>query len=247
MSGFLSIFRKGADMAISPPRTAPATPEPAGARPHEPGASAIPAPITAAALAAKKQSRVVFAFDATASRQSTWHKARLLTDTLLGALPGKLEVALAVHSGERVWFSGFTSNAAKLRDLAAGVTCKAGATRLLPILKRVARMGDVPIVIYVGDAYEEGSPRRVADALKDCGSRVIILHDGPPPAAFGEIVERTGGALLPFDISALGDLLAAIAVLAVGNVELLEAKRETMPAATLLLEHLGGGKQIGRG
>jgi hypothetical protein len=54
---------------------------------------------------------------------------------------------------------------------------------------------------------------------------------------------RTEGALLPFDLAALGrlsDLLAAIGVLAAGGVELLEDKRHTMPGAMLLLEHLGG-------
>jgi hypothetical protein len=146
-------------------------------------------------------------------------------------------------------FTDFTGDAAKLRDQAARVSCKAGGTKLLPILKRVADIGTCPVVIYIGDAYEEGPPGRVADALKRSETRVIILHDGPPPAAFGEIVDRTGGALLPFNISAmdqLRDLLQAVAVLAIGGTELLETKQETMPAATLLLENLSDRKLIGR-
>jgi hypothetical protein len=53
----------------------------------------------------------------------------------------------------------------------------------------------------------------------------------------------TAGALLPFDASALPklrDLFAAVAVLAVGDVTMLAAKQETMPAARLLLSHLKG-------
>ena len=75
------------------------------------------------------------------------------------------------------------------------------------------------------------------------------MHDGPPPAAFGEIVDITSGALLPFDLSSLdqlGELLKAVAVLAVGGTDALEAQQETMPAATLLLENLSDRKLIGR-
>ena len=43
--------------------------------------------------------RLVFAFDATASRSEAWDAAKGLTDTLLGTLPGQLDVALAVHGG----------------------------------------------------------------------------------------------------------------------------------------------------
>jgi hypothetical protein len=188
--------------------------------------------------------------DTTGSRKPTWDKAKLLTDTVLATVPGELEVALAVYGGRKITFTDFTKDAGALRDQAAGITCEPGGTQLLPILKRVAGMGDVPIVVFIGDAYEEGSPRRVANALKDCGTRVIILHEGPPPPAFGEIVELTCGALLPFEISSLDDvrdLLQAAAVLAVGDVELLKAKEATMPAATLLLEHLRDRKLIGHG
>jgi hypothetical protein len=132
----------------------------------------------------------------------------------------------------------------------AGVRCLAGYTRWLDILGRVAAL-DVALMIMVGDVFEESTQEacRLADVLGARGTRVIVLHDGPPPDVFGEIAGRTGGALLPFDNSGVGrvtDLLAAAAMLAVGGTELLEAKRQTMPAAKLLLEHLRGSKRIGR-
>ena len=71
-------------------------------------------------------------------------------------------------------------------------------------------------------------------------TRVIILHDGPPPVAFGEIAERSGGALLPFAsaLDQLGELLGAVAALAVGGIAAVEEQQATMPAAAVLLEKL---------
>jgi hypothetical protein len=233
-----------------PPRTVPAVPEKEPIARDKSSGSVIRPPITVEDFAVKKLPRVVFAFDATGSRQPSWDAAKHLTDVLLAAMPSEVKVALAVHSGGRVEiFTDFTKDPGILRDQAAGVRCYSGGTQLLPILDRVARMRDCPVVVYIGDAYEEGSPRRVANALRDTETRVIILHEGQPPAAFKEIADLTGGALLPFDLSSLdqlGELLKAVAVLAVGGTDALEAQQETMPAATLLLENLSDRKLIGR-
>jgi hypothetical protein len=45
---------------------------------------------------------LVFGFDATASREPAWAAARQVTDALVQALPGELDVALAVHGGGRL-------------------------------------------------------------------------------------------------------------------------------------------------
>ena len=58
---------------------------------------------------------------------------------------------------------------------------------------------------------------------------------------FQDLARRTGGCVLPFDANApdrLRDLLAAVAVYAVGGEEMLGEKREDLPGAALLLEHL---------
>jgi hypothetical protein len=188
--------------------------------------------------------RLVLAVDATYSRETEWDVSQRVMGSLFTVLPGSLDVALAVHGGNRILkFTDFTSNADELREMAAGVKCEAGRTRLLDILARVALLDGVAVVVYIGDCYEESElqARDMADTLGRRGTRVIVLHDGPPLGVFRAIAERSGGALLPFDISAMGrlrELLEACAVLAVGGAELLEAKKATMPAATLLLEHL---------
>ena len=195
--------------------------------------------------------RLVFAVDATASREPAWAVARRLTDTLVKALPGELDVALAVHGGSRVHtFSAFTSDAAALRDHAAGVTCEAGMTRLLPILSASLKQPALRVVLYIGDVFEESMPqgRRLADEMGTRGIRLIVLHDTTDHTArrdtevFWDFAKRTGGCVVPFDASAPGrllDLLSAVAVYAVGGEKLLQERRRDLPGAVGLIEHLG--------
>lgn len=194
--------------------------------------------------------RLVFGFDATASREPAWATARKVTDALVQALPGELDVALAVHGGSRLHtFTPFTADARTLRDRAAGISCEAGRTRLLAILRASLTKPGVRVVIYTGDVFEESlhNGRMLADAMGLRGIRLIVLHDTSDPAArrdaevFLDLARRTGGCVLPFDAGApnrLRELLAAIAAYAVGGTELLEARREEMPGAVVLLEHL---------
>ena len=205
--------------------------------------------VAKAATVPPERARLVLAFDATASRECPWALSTELTVALLSAMPGHLQVALAVHGGSELHtFTSFYKEAHKLRRIIAGISCRAGATCLLPILDRVGRMGDVSIVCYIGDSFEESErqARKSADRLKAAGTRVIILDDNPPPAGhcvpiFLEVANRTGGCVLPFDAAAvpkMRELLAAVAVLAVGDVPLLEVKKDQLPAARLLLERV---------
>lgn len=194
--------------------------------------------------------RLIFGFDATASREPAWATARTVTDTLVQALPGELDVALAVHGGSMLHtFTEFTADPNRLRDRAAGIRCIAGMTRLLPILSRALSNPGVRVVTYIGDVFEE-SPARgrtLADEMGRKGIRLIVLHDTADWNAkrdaevFLDLARRTGGCVLPFDANAparLRELLAAVAVYAVGGTDLLEEKRAEMPGAVLLLEHL---------
>jgi hypothetical protein len=194
--------------------------------------------------------RLIFGFDATASREPAWATARTVTDALVQALPGELDVALAVHGGSMLHtFTEFTADPRRLRDRAAGIACIAGMTRMLPILSRALSNSGVRVVIYIGDVFEE-SPvrgRKLADEMGLKGVKLIVLHDTADWNArrdaevFLDLARRTGGCVLPFDANAparLRELLAAVAVYAVGGAEMLEKKREELPGAVLLLEHL---------
>jgi hypothetical protein len=194
--------------------------------------------------------RLIFGFDATASREPAWEAARQVTDALVRALPGELDVALAVHGGGRLHtFTNFTTSANRLRDRAAAIGCISGPTQMLPILYRALASPGVRVVVYIGDVFEEspGRGRKLADQMGRRGIKLIVLHDVADWLArrdaelFLDLARRTGGCVLPFDTSslrALRDLLAAVAVYAVGGEKLLEAKRNEMAGVPLLQRHL---------
>jgi hypothetical protein len=194
--------------------------------------------------------RLVFAVDATASREPAWAAARQVTDALVKALPGELDVALAVHGGGRVHtFTAFTNNANTLRDRAASVACRAGSTRLLPILATTLKHPATKVVVYIGDVFEESLPQacQIADAMGAQKTKLIVLHDTSERVArrdtelFWDLAKRTGGCVLPFDANAPGrlrDILSAVAVYAVGGEKLLRQRQHTLPGAIALLEHL---------
>lgn len=199
---------------------------------------------------ASSRPRLVFAVDATASREPAWAAARQVTDALVKALPGALDVALAVHGGSRVHtFTAFTNDPRGLRDLAAGVECHAGMTRLLPILATSMKQQSVRVIIYIGDVFEESLAhgRELADQMGTRGTKLIVLHDTADQSArrdaevFWDLAKRTGGCVLPFDATAssrLHDILTAVAVYAVGGEKLLRERQHALPGAVALLEHL---------
>jgi hypothetical protein len=219
--------------------------------PYRP-AAAIAGSNPATPAAAPRRPRLIFGFDATASREPAWATARHVTDALVRALPGELDVALAVHGGSRLHtFTEFTADPNALRDRAASVTCIAGHTQFLPILSRSLASPGVRVITYIGDVYEESPARgrKLADAMGCRGIRLIVLHDTADWTArrdaelFLDLARRTGGCVLPFDASApdrLREFLAAIAVLAVGGPKLLQKKRGELPGAGLLLQSLEG-------
>ncbi len=220
------------------------------ALPYRPAARLAANPATLAGAAVPGRPRLVFGLDATASREPAWATARDVTDALVRALPGELDVALAVHGGSRLHtFTEFITDPNALRDRAAAIACIAGHTQLLPILARSLAAPGVRVVTYIGDVYEESPTRgrKLADELGRRGIRLFVFHDIADWTArrdaelFLDLARRTGGCVLPFDTSAPGrlrELLAAIAVFAVGGAELLQNKRGKLPGAVVLLQHL---------
>src|SRR6516162_7400182 len=130
--GILQLIKQVVWPEIEPPKRA--LPEP-----DKPRSVVSLAPRVPPALR-EERARLVFAVDATASRSAAWEAAKQLTDILFEAIPGKLDVALAVHGGGRVHtFTAFTDDAGRLRDMAMGIRCRSGDTRLIDILARAVR------------------------------------------------------------------------------------------------------------
>jgi hypothetical protein len=65
-------------------------------------ASSSPREVLAKALAPSGRPRLLFAMDATASREPAWNIAKEITGAMFAAVPGALDVALAYHGGGRL-------------------------------------------------------------------------------------------------------------------------------------------------
>jgi hypothetical protein len=175
--------------------------------------------------------RLVFAIDATASRQPSWDRACQLQGEMFLATRdiGGLAVQLAYFRGFMEFAATpFLTDAAELTRRMTGVQCLGGQTQIQRVLDHVlaeSRRDRVHALILVGDAVEEPVDPlcHVAGQLGLHGTPVFTFHEGGQPtagAAFRQIAKVSGGAYVPFDAAsaaALRDLLRAVAVYAAGG------------------------------
>jgi hypothetical protein len=193
--------------------------------------------------------RLIFALDATMSRQPTWDLACQVQAEMFGAVAtlGGMQVQLVYFRGFRECrASRWVGNARSLGDLMARIGCRAGQTQIGRVLAHVegeARRSALRAFVYVGDAVEEPIDRlaEVAGRLGLLGVKAFAFHEGGDPsaaAAFGEIARLTGGAALRFDHRApasLADLLRAAAAYAGGGRAALERLAHTNGEARRLI------------
>ena len=196
--------------------------------------------------------RLVFAIDATASRQPTWDlashwQARMFEET---ARLGTLDVQL-------VYFRGYgefhvlpwTRDARQLQAAMVEVHCRSGLTQVLRVLDHALaehRRERVSALVYVGDCLEEDPEALEARAarLGIEGLPAFVFHEGHDPiagAAFRQLAQLSGGAYAPFDQRSpalLGELLGAVAAYAVGGLPALEDRAGRSETARRLLVQL---------
>jgi hypothetical protein len=179
----------------------------------------------------------MFALDATMSRQPTWDLACNLQAQMFeaAAASGGLDVQLVYYRGHgEAQASRWVSDAASLQRLMTGIACRGGLTqigRVLEHAEKAAAAAPVAALVFVGDAMEEEVDRLAEAAgrlaLRDV--RAFMFHEGGDAAAaraFREIARITGGAYLPFDARASGELralLGAVGAFAAGGRPALEA------------------------
>jgi hypothetical protein len=229
-------------------------------RARDTGAGAVATPEVAAFLAeaasrrpgAAGRGRLVFALDATMSRQPTWDLACALQAEMFEAAGrvGGLEVQLVYFRGHReARASRWVSDAGALKRLMTGIACHGGLTqigRVLEHAEREAAKRPLAALVYVGDSMEEEIDRLcgLAGALGVRGTRAFLFHEGRDPVAaraFREIARLTRGVYLPFDARAAGELkalLGAVGAWAAGGRPALEAAGSG--AARRLLADLSG-------
>ena len=191
---------------------------------------------------AGRRGRLIFAMDATASRDHAWDQACQIQGEMFQetATMGGLEIQLAYYRGfgEFKVSKWMTDSDALLRQM-TGVFCLAGETQIRKLLRHAvaeAKKEHVNALIFVGDCVEEDVDAlgAVAGELGLLGMPAFLFHEGHDPVAefaFKQIAKLTNGAYCHFDASSAGalrELLRAVAVFAAGGPLALEdlAKRE---------------------
>jgi len=198
---------------------------------------------------AQAKGRLIFAIDATMSRQPTWNRAvEIQTDMFAVAQSiGGLAVQLVYFRGAGEFrASDWTASASVLGNRMRDVTCRAGFTQLNRVLAHAAeeaRQTKVGALVYVGDAFEESPDRAMAEAgrLALLGVPAFMFHEGEDPnaaAVFQEIARLTKGVYARFDSGAakqLRDLLTAAAIYATGGAVALREHAEKKGGEVLRL------------
>jgi hypothetical protein len=191
--------------------------------------------------------RLIFAIDATASREQTWDLAAGLQSQMFAtvAAVGGLDVQLLHYGGERCVASKWVSDPKVLGAIMAQVRCRAGHTQIQRVLAHTRRehaREKVGALILVSDACEETPHALYNEARELGGVPTFCFQEGDDERIawiYSEIARITGGAYAKFDANAaqrLADLLKAVATFTAGGVKALAAQNSE--AARLLLNQI---------
>src|SRR4051812_36388256 len=178
-----------------------------------------------------KRGRLVFAMDATMSRQPTWDRALHIQSEMFTVTEaiGGLDVQLVYFRGfHECRASKWASTPSALARLMTGIECRGGTTqisRVLTHIRREASARKIAAAVYVGDAMEENVDELCAKAgeIGLLGVPLFLFQEGrnmTAERAFTEMARLTGGAYLRLggdSARLLRELLTAVAVYAAGG------------------------------
>ena len=199
--------------------------------------------------------RLIFAMDATMSRQPSWDMALELQADMFRAVKevGGLDVQLAYFRGfDECQSSKWVGDPEALARLMRKVSCQGGYTQIRKVLTHARRESErtkVNALVYVGDCMEEDVDHlsQLAGELGLIGLPVFLFQEGDDRKAertFKEIARLSRGAYCRFDAGSarqLRELLTAVAVYATGGRKALKdlSEEQRNGAAQLLLQQLG--------
>ena len=187
------------------------------------------------ASASGKRGRLIFALDATMSRQPTWDSACALQADMFreAAKTGGLDIQLVYFRGlGECRASGWVAGSEKLADLMSRIDCRGGHTQIGKVLAHARQehaRQKVQALVFVGDAMEEAVDDlcQAAGELGLLGVPVFMFQegsDGVAENAYREIARLSRGAYCRFDTGSaheLGELLRAVAAYAAGGIKAL--------------------------
>ena len=208
--------------------------------------AATPAPVKQG-----ETGRLMFAMDATASREPTWDRACQIQGEMFDATAslGGLSVQLVYYRGfGECKASKWVRDSRALVRVMTAVRCLGGHTQIRKVLRHAldeTQVQKVHALVFVGDAMEENVDElcAIAGKLGLRGVPAFMFHEGPDPSAslaFRQIARLTNGAYLRFDASSarqLKELLGAVAVYAAGGRKALRDYSRQRGEAVLQIAH----------
>lgn len=187
------------------------------------------------------RARLIFAIDATASRQPTWDLACELQASMFSASAavGTLAIQLAYYRGlGELHFGSWDSDTAVLAQQMSRVHCAAGRTQIARLLRAALKQqsqASARALVFIGDAVEEQSTA-LYDLAGKCrlqGLPLFLFQEGDDPhvtRCFSQMAKLSGGACERFDhrsAQRLADLLQAVARYAAGGRAALENSKHS--------------------
>jgi hypothetical protein len=198
----------------------------------------------------ERQPRLMFAVDATASRQPTWDHATHLQQQMFiaGSKVARLAVQLCYYRGFAEFHATrWLSDSAELARVMGQVRCEGGHTQIAKLLRHAQaehRKAPVRALVFIGDAMEEDADT-LCHLAGQCGMLRLPLflfqegHARLVETTFSSMAKLSGGAYARFDTNSaarLASLLGAVASFAAGGREALEKLGDD--SAKLLLQQL---------
>ncbi len=198
---------------------------------------------------AEGRGRLMFAMDATASRERSWDQACHIQSEMFKATDGLggLEVQLVYFRGfGECKSSPWVSKSDELVRRMTAVRCHGGRTQIGKVLHHAARetaVRRVNALVFVGDSMEEEIDDLChrAGELGMLGVPMFLFQEGQDPVAegaFRQFARLTNGAYCRFDAASAGqlrDLLGAVAAFAAGGRRALEDYGKRAGGAALRL------------
>ena len=195
-------------------------------------------------VSSQSSGRLIFALDATASRERTWdHACHLQSEMFLETREmGQLSVQLCHYGGiNNFSASRWLQNTDSLLRQMNQVHCQGGHTQIARLLQHTlkqTRQQTVQAVIFIGDCVEEPVDFlcQLAGQLGIHSTPLFIFQEGrdiTAHRAFKQMAKLSGGAYCRFDdgsAATLKALLGAVAVYATGGRQaLLEYAKKGNP------------------
>ena len=186
---------------------------------------------TPVSKSSREKGRLIFAMDATASREPSWDRACHLQGEMFHETTtlGGLEIQLAYYRGFGEFrASSWASASDDLLRLMTAVHCMAGETQIKKVLRHAlneTKKQSVDALIFIGDCVEEDVDAlgALAGELGLLGVPAFVFQEGEDPIAeyaFKQIAKLSNGAYCRLDSTSaqtLRELLRAVAVFVAGG------------------------------